>query len=210
MPHNPASQRDKSGRTPRSTTKPPATKRGRRDSSLELFSDDEWTDLDHEEFDRNLNPNASIQEYFRKKDEALARQAPPPNEYGDFLGSEDLESVGILGQKLSEKRKKKKAEEEKKQREMEEAWAMAPPPATSHPRRGNESGETPSRRNISSSHRERAPLGTDRKSTPARSEPKTHHPAPSRTDARKSSGSGKSSSGDHRDSKRKRTTGGSS
>ncbi|TGO50057.1 hypothetical protein BCON_0193g00180 [Botryotinia convoluta] len=162
MSHNSASQRDKSGRTPRPTTKPLAAKRGRPDSSLGSFPGGEMSDLEHE---------------------ALARQGPPPNRHGDFLENDNLASFGRLGEKLKEKRKKERDLEEEEEREKEKAWARAPAPPTYHSRHDNGPGETSSRRNVASSHRERTPPGTNRKSAPARSEPKTHHPAPPRTDA---------------------------
>ncbi|KAF7897277.1 hypothetical protein EAF00_005505 [Botryotinia globosa] len=155
MLHDSASQRDKYGRTSRPTTKPSAAKRGRRDSSVESSSSDEMSDLDSELIGRNLDSNASIREYFKQKDEALSRQGPPPNRHGNFLEDEDLASYGILGEKLKNERDL----EEEKEREKEEARARA------------------------FAHRERTPPGTNRKSAPARSEPKTHHPAPLRTDA---------------------------
>ncbi|KAF7948366.1 uncharacterized protein EAE97_003777 [Botrytis byssoidea] len=159
MLHNSASQRDRYGRTSRPTTKSSAAKRGRRDSSVEPSSSDEMSDLDSELIGRNLDPNASIREYFKKKDEALSRRGPPPNRHGNFLEDEDLASYGILGEKLQKKLQNERYLEEEKEREEEEARARA------------------------FAHRERTLPGTNRKSAPAHSEPKTHHPAPPSTDA---------------------------
>ncbi|KAF7880952.1 uncharacterized protein EAF02_006843 [Botrytis sinoallii] len=95
-----------------------------------------------------------------------------------------LESVGILGQKLSEKRKKKKAEEGEKSKGRWRKRGRWPPLPLLPILDAAMNLEKPLLAETYHLLTEKEhPPGTERKSTPARSEPKTHHPAPSRTDA---------------------------